>query len=331
MARIAVELGGGAVEVQPGRLARPMPCSALMLPPRRRRAGSTASSTGSSSGSGPSTFTWRLPSPRWPNRWTSGTRRQRRRRPPPRTRPASAGGSVTSSLCGDAGWLIASVTRSRRSPEALRGRRARPPTATVADVAGPRAAPARASGRPVCRRPRRAGRRRRRGRRPAGDVERRGHEAQPASRPRSTASMRVGEAGAPPRPVATASAASAAARPATDDRLGHRGDQPEPHRGHDGERALAPGQEAGQVVAGVVLHQAVEVAHDAAVGQHGLDAQHLGRMRAPPHDVEPAGVGGHHPADGGRVAGAEVDAEGPTSGRGGGWRSASVTPAPAVT
>ena len=48
--------------------------------------------------------------------------------------------------------------------------------------------------------------------------------------------------------------------------------------------------------------------------------------RAPPHDLEAAGVGGHHAADGGGVASAEVDAECPArrAGRGveGGQRDA---------
>src|ERR1035437_1916561 len=44
-------------------LAAPMPCSALMLPPKSPTIRSTPSSTRSSSGGRPLTFTWTLPSP----------------------------------------------------------------------------------------------------------------------------------------------------------------------------------------------------------------------------------------------------------------------------
>ena len=94
-----------------------------------------------------------------------------------------------------------------------------------------------------------------------------------------------------------------------DDRRG-RGDEPEPGRGHDPERALAAAQELGQVVAGVVLDEAGEAADDLAGAEHGLDADHLRPHGPVTQDPDTAGVGGDHPADRGRVPGAEVDPEG---------------------
>ena len=105
--------------------ARPTPCSALIVPPHAATSRRTASSTASSSGRGPSTLTWTLPSPRWPKRivrapgatpaTTRGTRR--------RNSPSRASGTPTSILCGTPAAAIASVCASRsrhsRSREAV--------------------------------------------------------------------------------------------------------------------------------------------------------------------------------------------------------------------
>ena len=68
------------------------------------------------------------------------------------------------------------------------------------------------------------------------------------------------------------------------------GHEPEPGGGDHRERALAPAREPGEVVAGVVLLEAVEAAHDAAVGEHGLDAEDLaaGRRRSAARACRPA-------------------------------------------
>jgi hypothetical protein len=53
------------------------------------------------------------------------------------------------------------------------------------------------------------------------------------------------------------------------------------------------------------------VANDGTRPEHGLETEHLGPHGSVAQDPDAAGVGGHHPADRGRVTGAEVDAEGP--------------------
>ena len=88
------------------------------------------------------------------------------------------------------------------------------------------------------------------------------------------------------------------------------GHEAEPRRRDHAERALTPGQEAGQVVARVVLGETGQVGHDAAVAEDRFDPHHLRSHRAVAHDVDAAGVGGHHPADGAGVPRREVDAEG---------------------
>ena len=117
MARKASISAGLRLRWSHGRLAAPMPCSALMLPPRlatrRRTASSTAAARPPSLA--PRTLTWMLPSPAWPN----STQRA------PGAAPATAAqtaerkplispmGRVTSSLTGTPAALIASVWASR--------------------------------------------------------------------------------------------------------------------------------------------------------------------------------------------------------------------------
>src|ERR1035438_2478185 len=104
-------------------LARPIPCSAEIVPPKAAARRSTASSAASSAGSGPSTLTCRLPAPMCPNTIT-------RQSGPAATRTAASSaarnsailpsGSATSSLCGIPAALIASVCRSRYAHRAAR-------------------------------------------------------------------------------------------------------------------------------------------------------------------------------------------------------------------
>ena len=77
--------------------------------------------------------------------------------------------------------------------------------------------------------------------------------------------------------------------------------------GHDAERPLAADDDAGQVVAGVVLGRPADV-DDAAVGQDEFDAEDVVDGDAVLERVRPAGVGGDVAADGagplaGRVGG----------------------------
>ena len=97
------------------------------------------------------------------------------------------------------------------------------------------------------------------------------------------------------------------------------------------EGPLGSAQERPEVVPGVVLEHAGQVRHDAAVGQHGLDADHLRPGHAVGDDVDAAGVGRDGAADGRRVTGGEVDAVGPAGGRACRRTSPSVAPAPTVT
>ena len=61
-------------------------------------------------------------------------------------------------------------------------------------------------------------------------------------------------------------------------------------------RPLAADDRAGQVEPGRIFGRAADL-HDAAVGQHGLDAQHVIDGDAVLERVRPAGVGGHVAAD----------------------------------
>ena len=88
--------------------------------------------------------------------------------------------------------------------------------------------------------------------------------------------------------------------------------QPDP-RDH-GERPLAAGQQPPDVVAGVVLRDAGQAAHDGAIGQDGLEAEELRAHRSVADDVHAAGVRGDHAADRGGVPGSQVDPDLPAGG-----------------
>ena len=88
------------------------------------------------------------------------------------------------------------------------------------------------------------------------------------------------------------------------------GDETQAGPGHHPEGAFAPGEKAGEVVAGVVLRQPGHVGQHGPAGQDHLDPDHVGPHVAVAQHPQPAGVGGHHPPDGGRVPGGQVDPEG---------------------
>ena len=98
------------------------------------------------------------------------------------------------------------------------------------------------------------------------------------------------------------------------------------------ERALAAAQQAGEVVARVVLDQPAEVGDDLAGAEHGLHAEQLPAGGAVSQHPEAAGVGGDRAADGGAVARGEVDAVAPAGIRcAAACTAAMVVPAPAVS
>ena len=63
------------------------------------------------------------------------------------------------------------------------------------------------------------------------------------------------------------------------------------------------------VVSGAVLGKAIQPGDDPAVDQYRLDARDLLAHASVPKHPDPAGVGGDHATDGGRVARGQVDAE----------------------
>jgi hypothetical protein len=89
-------------------------------------------------------------------------------------------------------------------------------------------------------------------------------------------------------------------------------DEAEPGRRHHRERALTAANEPAQVVAGVVLLEPVEPLDDVAVGEHGLDSDHLVPRRPVPEHVDAARIRRDVAADRRAVACCEVDAVLPT-------------------
>ena len=86
-------------------------------------------------------------------------------------------------------------------------------------------------------------------------------------------------------------------------------DEMEGDLGHDPERPLAAGDDLGEVVADVVLHQSRQPGRDGAVREHDLYPAQAGAHRAVPYDVHAASIGGHHAPERGRVACRDVDAD----------------------
>ncbi len=69
------------------------------------------------------------------------------------------------------------------------------------------------------------------------------------------------------------------------------------------------------MVTGVVLDQAAELTNVSAGAEHRLHPDHLFAGPSVAQEVHPAGVGGHRAADGGRVAGGEIDGVAQARGR----------------
>ena len=210
----------------------------------------------------------------------------------------------------DAGDRLGHAPRGSATGGPARRRRRRPPTgsgaSTLAEGVGRLAA-----ARPLDQEGHAAVGRR------AGDGSAEGcstTSAMPSPRTASTASRPA----TPARSAATSAIASSTVgtRGQHDDAVGRSGHEAQARRRHDAERALAADQQPGEVVAGVVLHQPVEVAHHGAVAQHRLDAEHLGAHGAVAQHADAAGVGGHHAADRRAVPRGEVDAERPAGGVG---------------
>lgn len=88
--------------------------------------------------------------------------------------------------------------------------------------------------------------------------------------------------------------------------LGH---QAEAGAGDNRERALAAGEEAREIVAGVVLEEPGQAADDGSVGEDSLDANEVVAHGAEADDADAPGVGGDHAADGGAGTGSEVDSD----------------------
>ena len=85
--------------------------------------------------------------------------------------------------------------------------------------------------------------------------------------------------------------------------------QPQPYPRDDAQRALAAGEELGEVVPGVVLGQSGEPADHRTVGEDRRKSGDLVAHAAVPQHPDAAGVGGHQPADRSRRTGREVHAE----------------------
>ena len=82
---------------------------------------------------------------------------------------------------------------------------------------------------------------------------------------------------------------------------GQQGVQLQRRRRDDAKRTLGADQQLLEIIAGIVLAQALEAIPDLAIGQHRLDAQHLLAHHAVAQDGRAAGIGRDQPADGARA------------------------------
>ena len=89
------------------------------------------------------------------------------------------------------------------------------------------------------------------------------------------------------------------------DAVGGAGVEPEGGLGDEGERALRPDDELGEVVAAGGLHELAAGAHHLARRQHDLEPEHLVAGDAVLHGPHAAGVGGHVAAEAGGVLAGE--------------------------
>ncbi len=99
--------------------------------------------------------------------------------------------------------------------------------------------------------------------------------------------------------------------------LGGRANQAQAGRGDHAERALAPTEEPGQVIAGVVLDQTAQVRDDLPGPEHRRGPEKLGPGVAVAQHTDPAGIGRDRPTQGGAPSAGDVDPVGPAGRRGG--------------
>ena len=85
--------------------------------------------------------------------------------------------------------------------------------------------------------------------------------------------------------------------------------QAQVHRGDHAEGALRTSEQCGQVISGVGSARRRAGAQHRSVGKCDLEAEYLFAHGAVANRVESTGVGGDHPADGGRVTGSQVHAD----------------------
>ena len=86
-----------------------------------------------------------------------------------------------------------------------------------------------------------------------------------------------------------------------------RGAQPQHGARDDAERAFRADEQLAQIIAGIVLGHAVQRRQHGAIGQHGLDAQHIVTGDAMADHADAAGIGGDIAADLAGAAGTQID------------------------
>ena len=242
-----------------------------------------------------------MPSPTWPNTQSraSGARSATTWRARATASSSTVPGRVTSYLWGGPRRVIAGFCSSRRRQSAAR------PTASSASAVGPRSPAAARNAASRSAAPGAPGHLQQEGDGGLGSEDRvETGEGHPVGQ-HHLGRLQVGQA--PPSLTDEDDGGPQVVQPHESDRgvLG-RGDQPEADGGDHTERALGPAEEAGQVEAGVVLHQAAEVADHVPGAEHRLDAEQVATRHAVAKDVVAAGVGGDRAADRGRVPRAEV-------------------------
>ncbi|MNS91422.1 hypothetical protein D3C72_1255140 [compost metagenome] len=89
----------------------------------------------------------------------------------------------------------------------------------------------------------------------------------------------------------------------------HDGEELQRRRRDDAQRALGSDEQLLQVIAGVVLAQALQAVEHLTVGHDGLDAQHQVAHHAVAQDGGAAGIGRDDAADGGRAFGSQAEGE----------------------
>ena len=186
---------------------------------------------------------------------------------------------MTSSFCGAPSEIDRLGVRFPVAPEVARRGGRRSPTATSATPDSASIAASQFGGRDRSRpRPRRARTRRGAPRRAGRGRTARTRDRGPSWKNSSTACSESRSRRSAPTASSAGSMSSNAQE--RDDTVREPGHEPEPGRGDDGERSLAPAEQAREVVTGVVLLEPVEAADHPAVGEHRLDAEQLAAGRS---------------------------------------------------